>query len=44
MPVGDGKTFRRVGLLVSEISTEWKSWTAIDDWFADAEMRELTLI
>jgi hypothetical protein len=44
MRVGNGNTFRRIGLLDTSFSTEWKSWTPIDDWFADAEIKELTLI
>jgi hypothetical protein len=44
MPVGDGSTLRRIGLLDNYFSTHHKSWTPIDDWFADAEMKELTLI
>jgi hypothetical protein len=44
MPVGDGNTFRRIGLIETCLPTEWKSSTPIDDWFADAEMKELALI
>jgi hypothetical protein len=44
MPVGNGNTFRRIGLIDTGLATDWKSWTPIDDWFADAEMKELTLI
>jgi hypothetical protein len=43
MPVGNGNTFRRIGLLFTR-PTEGKSWTPIDDWFADAEIRDLTLV
>lgn len=43
MRTGDGGTFRRVGLLDSAFYGENQK-TAIDEWFADAEMQDLTLV
>ena len=43
MRTGNDGTFRRVGLLNSVFHGE-NQRTAIDEWFADAEMQDLTLV